>query len=413
MAINIKEILSTDSSSQVNEKINYNFDQIVANGGGPVGSIGSQGASGAIGSTGAQGAQGQAGPQGPTGLSTDYFDRVGDPLTPPNNYTLAPSVSTPGIATTLVLGEVNIPPTMAVYSDSVLNIKSTPAIARQLRLSTQTSSEYIDINYSETSGTRELQFVTNTLGSPSSIDYKFNGNRIILNNSNNEVILSSGTSQFNSNLEINSGLKITSGTPGTGKVLTSSDASGTAAWAPAFETPIGTIVMIPSFIYNAYTGTPPFNLTYTYVEWAPAVGVPGSASHYGRGKGAWAGWYYCNGRTWSGGGVSYTVPDMADRFPLGFSKSGLDSPASKDLNSGKYGANSVADLTSVQTADNHTHTVPGTNYGVGGGSGANNVTYLSNHTTSSEGAKTVDLSPQTSTVGYMIYLGANNLTYQS
>ena len=412
MAINIKEILSTDSSSQVNEKINYNFDQVVANGGGPVGSIGSQGASGAIGSTGAQGAQGQTGPQGPTGLSTDYFDKVG---VLPNNFTLTPSVSTPvgapGIATTLVLGETN-PASLTGYSDSVLNIKSTPAIARQLRLSTQTSSEYIDITYSETSGNRELQFVTNTLGSPSSIDYKFNGNRIILNNSNNEVILSSGTSQFNSNLEINSGLKITSGTPGAGKVLTSSDASGTAAWAPAFETPIGTIVMIPSFIYNAYTGTPPFNLTYTYVEWEPSASLPGSPTYYGRGKGAWAGWYYCNGRTWSGGGVSYTVPDMADRFPLGFSKSGLASPASKDLNSGKYGANSVADLTSVQTADNHTHTVPATNYGVGGGSGANNVTYLSNNTTSSEGAKTVDLSPQTSTVGYMIYLGANNLTYQ-
>jgi len=407
MAINIKEILSTDSSSQVNEKINYNFDQVVANGGGPVGSIGSQGASGAIGSTGAQGAQGQTGPQGPAGLSTDYFEQVGGLG---NNFTLTPSVSTPGTATTLVLGETNSA-SLTGYSDSVLNIKSTPAIARQLRLSTQTSSEYIDINYSETSGTRELQFVTNTIGSPLSIDYKFNGNRIILNNSNNEVILSSGTSQFNSNLEINSGLKITSGTPGTGKVLTSSDVSGTAAWAPAFETPIGTIVMIPSFIYNAYTGTPPFNLTYTYVEWGPAVTLPGSPTYYGRGKGAWAGWYYCNGKTWSGGGVSYTVPDMADRFPLGFSKSGLDSTASKDLNSGKYGANSVADLTSVQTVDNHTHTVSGSNYGISGSSGGNNVTYLSNYTTSSEGAKTVDLSPKTSTVGYMIYLGANNLTY--
>jgi hypothetical protein len=408
MAINIKEILSTDSSSQVNEKINYNFDQVVANGGGPVGSIGAQGASGAIGSTGAQGAQGPAGPQGPIGLSTDYFVQVG---ASPNNFTLTPNVSTPGTATTLVLGETNSA-SLTGYLDSVLNIKSTPAIARQLRLSTQTSSEYIDINYSEISGTRELQFATNTIGSPLSIDYKFNGNRIILNNSNNEVILSSGTSQFNSNLEINSGLKITSGTPGTGKVLTSSDGNGTATWAPAFEVPLGTIVMIPSFIYNAYTGTPPFNITYTYVEWDPTLGFPGMPTYRGRGKNAWAGWYYCNGKTWSGGGVSYTVPDMEDRLPLGFSKNGLDSPASKDLNSGQYGANSVADLTSVQTADDHTHTLPGTNYAIQSGTGAN-VSYLNPLSTNTGGAKTVDLSPQTTTVGYMIYLGATNLTYPS
>ena len=38
MAINIQEILHpSDSNSIKFEKINYNFDQILANGGGPVG----------------------------------------------------------------------------------------------------------------------------------------------------------------------------------------------------------------------------------------------------------------------------------------------------------------------------------------------------------------------------------------
>ena len=44
MAINIKEILHpSDSESIKFEKINYNFDQIVANGGGPMGPKGDKG----------------------------------------------------------------------------------------------------------------------------------------------------------------------------------------------------------------------------------------------------------------------------------------------------------------------------------------------------------------------------------
>ncbi len=131
----------------------------------------------------------------------------------------------------------------------------------------------------------------------------------------------------------------------------------------------------------------------------------------GRGTGDWAGWYYCNGETWLGSGVSYTVPDMRDRFPLGFSYlQNADSEAST-VADGEYGAKNVEQLESVQTADDHTHTVPGTNYGIGGGSGNNNVTWLSNYTTSSEGAKTVNISPKTATVGYMIYLEKTTLKY--
>jgi hypothetical protein len=37
MAINLKEIFEGDSDFIKTEKINYNFDQILANGGGPAG----------------------------------------------------------------------------------------------------------------------------------------------------------------------------------------------------------------------------------------------------------------------------------------------------------------------------------------------------------------------------------------
>ena len=69
MAINIQEILHpSDSDSIKFEKINYNFDQILANGGGPVGPKGQKGDQGQVGSTGQKGEKGEI---GNTGLKGD------------------------------------------------------------------------------------------------------------------------------------------------------------------------------------------------------------------------------------------------------------------------------------------------------------------------------------------------------
>lgn len=69
MAINIKEILHPNDSDSIKfEKINYNFDQILANGGGPNGPKGDKGAPG---DTGATGLTGATGPTGPTGAQGD------------------------------------------------------------------------------------------------------------------------------------------------------------------------------------------------------------------------------------------------------------------------------------------------------------------------------------------------------
>ena len=65
MAINIREILHpSDSDSIKFEKINYNFDQILANGGGPRGLKGQKGDQGNPGLTGTKGDQGEKGDQG-------------------------------------------------------------------------------------------------------------------------------------------------------------------------------------------------------------------------------------------------------------------------------------------------------------------------------------------------------------
>ena len=68
MAINIKEILHPNDSDSIKfEKINYNFDQILANGGGPQGIQGGKGEQGQQGSTGVKGEKGEIGAEGPVG----------------------------------------------------------------------------------------------------------------------------------------------------------------------------------------------------------------------------------------------------------------------------------------------------------------------------------------------------------
>jgi len=70
MAINIQEILHpSDSDSIKFEKINYNFDQILANGGGPAGPKGQKGDQGQVGSTGQKGQKGDIGVTGEKGDS--------------------------------------------------------------------------------------------------------------------------------------------------------------------------------------------------------------------------------------------------------------------------------------------------------------------------------------------------------
>lgn len=65
--LNLKQILSGDNLSIVVDKLNYNFDQIVLNGGGP------QGLRGLLGSPGLPGLQGLHGETGPTGEKGTYI----------------------------------------------------------------------------------------------------------------------------------------------------------------------------------------------------------------------------------------------------------------------------------------------------------------------------------------------------
>ena len=77
MAINIQEILHPSDSNQIKwEKVNYNFDQILANGGGPAGSKGNKGSQGSVGQTGAKGTKGDQGIKGDPGSTSSRWETI-------------------------------------------------------------------------------------------------------------------------------------------------------------------------------------------------------------------------------------------------------------------------------------------------------------------------------------------------
>ncbi len=86
MAINIKELFNADADNIRVDKINYNFDQLLANGGGPAGVKGDPGITGNTGTKGQKGEignKGDEGSKGEQGTSADLWDR--DDLTSGSN----------------------------------------------------------------------------------------------------------------------------------------------------------------------------------------------------------------------------------------------------------------------------------------------------------------------------------------
>ena len=77
MAINIKELFDADAENIKVDKINYNFDQVLANGGGATGLKGNPGIVGPVGQKGTggdKGSKGEVGPKGDAGASSSLWD---------------------------------------------------------------------------------------------------------------------------------------------------------------------------------------------------------------------------------------------------------------------------------------------------------------------------------------------------
>lgn len=109
MPINIQEILyPSDSDSIKWEKVNYNFDQIIATGGkeGPKGDKGSVGPTGIVGTTGDKGEKGDLGEKGDTGTSTDYWERYSSTTQNVTSWVIKPKNNTGDDQAAVIIGDV-------------------------------------------------------------------------------------------------------------------------------------------------------------------------------------------------------------------------------------------------------------------------------------------------------------------
>ena len=124
MAINIQEILHPSDSDAIKfEKINYNFDQILSNGGGPAGQKGEKGLQGNVGLTGQKGEKGDAGltgEKGSTGDSGPWYsiDMVNYKLLKPRKLGLASSPI-------IYIGDESFDETLTQNGETALNAKLT------------------------------------------------------------------------------------------------------------------------------------------------------------------------------------------------------------------------------------------------------------------------------------------------
>ena len=161
--------------------------------------------------------------------------------------------------------------------------------------------------------------------------------------------------------------------------------------------------MVPAFVLND---------TSKVLGW-----LAGSGGSAGKGIGDWAGWYYCWGATWSGGGNSYVTPDMRGRFPMGWDIQAANTTSSAPA--------ALAGVTSGSNTSNFTISVPGHTHTVSAPLYQSPLQDPSDGTvaynagvgivTGTAGgfiqSKSVTITPLATTVGYMIYLESTNLTH--
>lgn len=319
--MNLKQIFITDTDNDKLDKVNYNFDQIVANGGGPMGSQGAtgaqgfQGLAGDQGATGPQGAQGAQGPQGADGAN--YWKKnEGN-----NNVTLLPThddndfINPP----TLLIGvDANDSRYDDVIDDVVVLINRKSSVFNDnLQLTDDLAgNNKILYRLSNVGGTPKFTTGFNSgVGTTNYISKKFiygDGTLEYATLDATEFNVNSNNTLIDSDTEFKgSALKVNVGTPGTGKILTSTDAQGNVEWKNISEIqsgiPYGTIVPILGGVFDdANNFEKGFSL--------PSANDP-LKIFFGRGIGEYEGWYLCHGESWiqetMSGDVYHNTPDMS------------------------------------------------------------------------------------------------------
>jgi len=319
MAINLKQILVTDPDNIKLDKVNYNFDQLVANGGGPqgydgpAGATGYQGITGYQGPQGIQGVQGDQGPAGDSGLDL-WKTNEGDPLTSTID-TLVPihDSSAIGNPPSVVVGYANGDARYAQVEEEaqwVVNRHSNFNSNLELGVSTSPDSYRFRMDYDPaTSVTTLSKYFTN--GIPNVVTetadtFVWRKGTTDLMSLDDTVLEVAVDSEFE-NAQVDGVLKVVGGNPDTDKIAVSKDATGEIQFKTVAELggiiPIGTIVSMNPDTFDDNTN---FWKTHSVIQESP-----GPVSIYvGRGRGDYEGWYLCNGRTWTNGTTTHEVPDL-------------------------------------------------------------------------------------------------------
>jgi hypothetical protein len=360
MIINLKQIRVLDTDNIKLDKINYNFDQLVVNGGGPKGykgPDGDNGPQGFQGTFGNQGVQGVTGFQGTEANSTttdwDSVSEIGETQTAPavmatlfsKDYGTDRSsivIAGYGYTSSGLDEDYNVPQNWG-FLPSKWIVNKRPNVASNLRFtSVDIKNSAFDINMDNSNLGNNTGESTLYLGFINSDELQQ------LNiESQNHVFISSedaytffdiksdggntyNTTTFEDSVTFNSSLRITDSSSGTNKVAISDDDNGRVAFKTVEEiggsVPIGTIISILPSVFSDNDRFINSQFTDAFEDNNPLK------IRMGAGINEYEGWYLCNGQTWKNvDGYSIASPDLNS-----FSFMILNNPTTIDLNSQGY-----------------------------------------------------------------------------
>ena len=315
MAINLKEILVSDIDNIKLDKVNYNFDQLVVNGGGPQGFQGNPGDNGHQGVTGYQGNQGIVGDQGFQGNQGSNGQEIWKVNTGETTEadTILPITSTQGLAPSVIIGYKTTDDEYDNYIEEraqvVINRHSNfnnnlelktvgVATAFAFKLDTgESGNAVMDMKFVGGTGSINQYADIFTWGDP-------DNNLISLNSSTFNVKVAT---VFQKDVKVQGALRILTGNPDTNKIAVSENTGGKIVFKNIADiggtVPIGTIIsMLPAYFED--------NNKFVNQHTANSPASAPIDIYVGRGIGEYEGWYICNGKTWSNGTNSFITPDL-------------------------------------------------------------------------------------------------------
>lgn len=432
MTINLKQIRVFDTNNIKLDKINYNFDQLIVNGGGPKGYNGPDGPLGPQGFQGAMGTQGDRGPQGAQGQdapsSASFWEAVAQDLTGDDVmatlFSKHPNGSpTPDFAAVVGAGYLNSEngyqsiPSPAnglpnyqwiinrrrdkVYSNLRFTSDGVIGNAFDIRMDNSapqgfspTYKLFLGFINDDLDSQLNLQatehIIRSTVGSGADL--------LKVSNTGGEINVDT---VFEKPVTFNQQLSVQNSSEGVNKVAAAIDTTGEIVFKTTAElggsVKIGTIISILPSIFS----DPSKFVCNQIIDTSSNPNNP-LQINIGAGLGDYAGWYVCNGENWTDGTVPGTisVPDLNS-----YSYQIIGNPISSDPNSQGYISVTNNEIQLIGGADIQVDALAGGS--ISSPSYSNNLTDNSNDpliTPSSSGTTfKIKKLPQ------IIYLGTPNL----